>query len=125
MRYQAALRPDYYDYPTGQPHRALALSRAHRKATNDSPPHCRRLTASTIISASAQQKPITTHKPEANCRIAATAVRTRNTGPGFAMDTVTTCSFDRAAKRVTCTESIQGHARYPDDERLDYELRVD
>jgi hypothetical protein len=65
------------------------------------------------MAANAQQKPTTSSKPAEKCRIAPTALRTRSTGPGVAIDTITTCTFDRAAKKVTCTNRFKDSRGLP------------
>ena len=70
------------DYPTAQPPRAHTLARTHRKALNASTPHRRRTGA--FVSVNAQQQLADPNKSAEKCRVAATALRTRNTGPGVA-----------------------------------------
>ena len=56
-----------------------------------------------LVGTNPQQKSGDPAKPDEQCRIAATALRTRNTGPGVAMETVTACSVDRMVRKTTCT----------------------
>jgi hypothetical protein len=69
--------------------------------------------ATLAVTATAQQKPIATGKPAQNCRIAPTESRTHATGPGMTMDSVATCSFDAAAKKVTCTNRFKDSRGIP------------
>ena len=74
----------------------------------------RLLTAATLAAlgiGSSAQTPA--GKPAENCRIAATAFKMLATGLGLAMETVTACSFDRAAKTTTCTNRFKDSRGIP------------
>ena len=52
-----------------------------------------------FVSTNTPQEPANLNKSAQKCRITATALRTRNTGPGVAMEAVTACSVDRTAQK--------------------------
>jgi hypothetical protein len=72
-----------------------------------------------FVGTNTPQEPANLNKSAEKCRIAATALRTRNTGPGVAMEAVTACSVDRTAQKNHLHHALQGHPWHTDDEHLD------
>ena len=104
VRYQAALRPVQFSAGTslGGPDSAI-IPHPHSHTLNTIVPTALTiLVALTALAAIGGDQHGQTPNPK-HCRTLATALTIRSTGPGVSLEIATTCTYDNATSKATCT----------------------